>query len=117
MKRTFIRNCSIVIEGHKSSISLEMGFWTEFKQMAGRENISLSRLASLIDMTRADGQNLSSAVRVYILDDMRNRARESTQRANALEKVIEAMREVGEQVIEGHARVSTVIAARGRANA
>lgn len=117
MKRTFIRKCSVVIGGHKSSISLEMEFWTEFKRMAEREKITFSRLAGLIDMTRADGQNLSSAIRVYILDDIRNRGRESAQRVNALEKMIEAMREVGEQVIEGHARVSTVIAARGRANA
>jgi len=71
---------SIVIAGHKTSVSLEDAFWTGLKDIAGTRNMTLSELVASIDADRRQG-NLSSAIRLYVLDHFRgqggNRAVES----------------------------------------
>jgi len=62
---------SIVIDGHKTSISLEDGFWEELKDMAHARRSNLSKLVAQIDQTRTG--NLSSAIRVFILEHIRDR--------------------------------------------
>ena len=57
---------SIVIGGHKTSVSLEDEFWTQLKEIAGASQTTLSRLIAQIDEGRQHG-NLSSAIRVYVL--------------------------------------------------
>lgn len=59
---------SIVIDGHKTSVSMEAAFWTCFKDCAREQSITLSELVELIDAGRVSGANLSSAIRVYLLD-------------------------------------------------
>lgn len=61
-----VQKRSVVIAGHATSISLEPAFWDALKELAGARGISLNRLIEEIDDTR-DG-NLSSAVRVYVLE-------------------------------------------------
>ena len=63
---------SIVIAGHKTSVSLEDAFWTGLKEIAGGRDITLSDLVSSIDTDRRHG-NLSSAIRLFILDYYRQR--------------------------------------------
>jgi predicted DNA-binding ribbon-helix-helix protein len=63
---------SIVIAGHKTSVSLEDAFWTGLKEIAGERDITLSDLVSSIDTDRRHG-NLSSAIRLFILDHYRQR--------------------------------------------
>ncbi len=63
---------SIVIAGHKTSVSLEDAFWKGLKDIAGDRDITLSDLVALIDSERRHG-NLSSAIRLYVLDHYRNR--------------------------------------------
>jgi predicted DNA-binding ribbon-helix-helix protein len=63
---------SIMLAGHKTSVSLEEGFWVALKEIAQRERISVSALVGRID-GRRDG-NLSSAVRMYVLNDFRRGA-------------------------------------------
>src|ERR1700686_5800647 len=58
---------SIVIAGHKTSVSLEDAFWRGLKEIAGGRDMTLSDLVSTIDSDRRHG-NLSSAIRLFVLD-------------------------------------------------
>ena len=58
---------SIVLSGHKTSISLEEAFWNGLKDIAMRRRRTLSDLVSSIDADRKHG-NLSSAVRLFVLN-------------------------------------------------
>ena len=61
---------SIVIAGHKTSVSLEDAFWSGLKDIAGDRDITLSDLVATIDTDRRHG-NLSSAIRLFVLDHYR----------------------------------------------
>ena len=58
---------SIVIAGHKTSVSLEDAFWSGLKDIAASRNMTLSELVASIDTDRRQG-NLSSAIRLFVLD-------------------------------------------------
>jgi predicted DNA-binding ribbon-helix-helix protein len=64
---------SIMIAGHRTSVSLEQAFWDQLKDLAKREAISLAQLIVSIDQERGR-QNLSSAIRVHILAKLIERA-------------------------------------------
>ena len=64
---------SIVIAGHKTSVSLEDAFWQGLKQIATERDITLSDLVASIDTDRHHG-NLSSAIRLFVLEYYRERA-------------------------------------------
>jgi predicted DNA-binding ribbon-helix-helix protein len=64
---------SIVVAGHKTSVSLEEAFWTGMKEISGLRNVTLSELVGEIDTNRQQG-NLSSAIRLFVLDHFKNRA-------------------------------------------
>jgi predicted DNA-binding ribbon-helix-helix protein len=57
---------SIVIAGHKTSVSLEDAFWTGLKEIATCRDMALSELVRIIDTDRQYG-NLSSAIRLFVL--------------------------------------------------
>ena len=61
---------SIVIGGHKTSVSLEDAFWKGLKEIASNRDVTLSEMVSAIDTGRAHG-NLSSAIRLFVLDHYR----------------------------------------------
>ena len=63
---------SIVIAGHKTSVSLEEAFWRGLKDIAGDRDMTLSDLVATIDTDRQHG-NLSSAIRLFVLDHYRSR--------------------------------------------
>ena len=63
---------SIVIAGHKTSVSLEDAFWKGLKEIANGRDMTLSDLVAAIDSERQHG-NLSSAIRLFVLDFYRNR--------------------------------------------
>ena len=65
---------SVKISGHPTSITLEEEFWRELKAYAEMRNISLNRLVSEIDSARPEDSNLSSAVRVYLLQYLKKKA-------------------------------------------
>ena len=73
MKSSVIKR-SIVIDGHKTSVSLEDAFWSDLKEIAHDQGATLSALVAKIDETRAHG-NLSSAIRLYVLDYFRTNGR------------------------------------------
>ena len=66
MKSTVIKR-SIIIEGQKTSISIEDIFWVSLKEIAHKRRLTLSTLVASIKDHRVPGSNLSSAVRVYVL--------------------------------------------------
>ena len=57
---------SIMVAGHKTSVSLEDAFWEGLKEIARGRNTTLSELVGAIDSERRDG-NLSSALRLFVL--------------------------------------------------
>jgi predicted DNA-binding ribbon-helix-helix protein len=63
---------SIVIAGHKTSVSLEDAFWKSLKEIATARDMTLSDVVAAIDSERQHG-NLSSAIRLFVLDYYRNR--------------------------------------------
>ena len=63
---------SIVIAGHKTSVSLEDAFWRGLKDIATGQDMTLSELVATIDTGRKHG-NLSSAIRLFVLDHYRSR--------------------------------------------
>ena len=62
---------SIVIAGHKTSVSLEDAFWKGLKEIAAERNVTLSELVASIDSDRQHG-NLSSGIRLFVLDHYRS---------------------------------------------
>ena len=63
---------SIMIAGHKTSVSLEDAFWRSLKEIATGRDVTLSDLVASIDSDRRHG-NLSSAIRLFVLDHYRQR--------------------------------------------
>lgn len=72
MKTAIIKR-SIVLHGHKTSVSLENEFWEGLREIAERNRTNVSNLVRQIDEARKNG-NLSSAIRVYVFSQFRSRA-------------------------------------------
>lgn len=64
------RKRSVKISGHATSVTLEDEFWAELIRLSKERAISINALISEIDETRKT-LNLSSALRVYILNDLK----------------------------------------------
>jgi predicted DNA-binding ribbon-helix-helix protein len=63
---TRITKRSVVVAGHRTSVSLEDAFWTALAAIAAGDGVSLNKLISQIDGGRRG--NLSSAIRVFVLE-------------------------------------------------
>jgi predicted DNA-binding ribbon-helix-helix protein len=68
-----MRKHSLVIAGHRTSISLETAFWEALHDLARQKGVSVAALAAEIDQQRG-AANLSSALRVHLLQVFRDRA-------------------------------------------
>jgi predicted DNA-binding ribbon-helix-helix protein len=72
-----MRKRSVTIDGHRTSVSLEDAFWVELSAIAQRRGLSLNALVATIDHARGENRaapgNLSSALRLHVLDDLRQR--------------------------------------------
>lgn len=75
--RTGVRKRSVLIAGHATSVSLEPEFWTALKEIAEARGTSLNRLIEDIDRRRQG--NLSSAIRVFVLEETRRGLTERDQ--------------------------------------
>lgn len=69
MKSPIVKR-SIVIGGHKTSVSLEDAFWSGLKEIAHGQRLTLSNMVANIDRARQQS-NLSSAIRLFVLDRLR----------------------------------------------
>lgn len=68
--KSSITKRSVVIDGHKTSVSLEEPFWTAVREITQARAMTVSSLLHEIDSNRANG-NLSSTVRVFVLEYIR----------------------------------------------
>ncbi len=71
MKSVIIKR-SIVLNGHKTSVSLENEFWEGLRQIAEGQKSKVSALVQRIDRERTN-RNLSSAIRIYVFNHFRER--------------------------------------------
>jgi predicted DNA-binding ribbon-helix-helix protein len=62
---------SILLGGRKTSVSLEWAFWSGMKEISEERGKTLYELIGEIDRKRQNS-NLSSAIRVFVLDHFRN---------------------------------------------
>ncbi|WP_345781433.1 ribbon-helix-helix domain-containing protein [uncultured Hoeflea sp.] len=68
-----MRKHSVSIAGHRTSITLEDAFMDALRQMAAERGIAVAALIAEIDSAQATPGNLSSAIRVAVLDWALNR--------------------------------------------
>ena len=68
-----LRKRSVLVSGHQTSVTLEPEFWDEIAAIAARRGLSVNALVSEIDGARAPGENLSSSLRVHVLESLRAR--------------------------------------------
>jgi predicted DNA-binding ribbon-helix-helix protein len=71
--KSAITKRSVVIGGHKTSVSLEEPFWNAVREIAGNQHMTVSSLLRQIDLERRNS-NLSSAIRVFVLENVRSQA-------------------------------------------
>ncbi len=77
---------SIVLGGHKTSVSLEDNFWEGLKEIVTERRTSLTALVGQIDAQREHG-NLSSAIRLFVLAHYQGlRAQQSDTRSQTIEE-------------------------------
>jgi predicted DNA-binding ribbon-helix-helix protein len=87
MKSPVIKR-SIVIAGHKTSVSLEDAFWQGLKDIAGSRDLTLSELVATIDTDRRHG-NLSSGIRLFVLDHYRSLVEDLPKEPTSLNEPIQ----------------------------
>ena len=75
---------SIVIAGRKTSISLEDAFWNSLREIAHRRKETVHQLVASIDANQK-AANLSSAIRVFVIDFYRNQFEREVVVSRALE--------------------------------
>lgn len=63
-----MRKRSVVIAGHRTSVSLENAFWDKLKTIAGERGNTVNQIVTEIDGQRSG--NLSSAIRLYVLNSL-----------------------------------------------
>lgn len=62
-----IRKHSVTIRGHRTSVSVEDAFWDSLRSIAERRAVALALLVEEIDSKRQPDDNLSSAIRLFVL--------------------------------------------------
>ena len=64
---------SLTLRGHRTSVSLEDEFWSAFREIAARDGRAINELAADIDEARGTDTGLASAIRLFVLADLRAR--------------------------------------------
>ena len=62
---------SLTLRGHRTSVSLEDAFWDEFRRLAETRGTSVNELAAEIDAGRGVTSGLASAIRVFVLSEVK----------------------------------------------
>jgi predicted DNA-binding ribbon-helix-helix protein len=81
MKST-VNKHSIIVDGHKTGVCLEDAFWSCLKEIAQTQGMSVSQTVTEIEKSRQRG-NLSSAIRLFVLDRVRSKKVGATVRNTA----------------------------------
>jgi predicted DNA-binding ribbon-helix-helix protein len=88
MRKSAVVKRSIVIAGHKTSVSLEDLFWKQLKEISHKQEETVSDLVAKIDKER-EHNNLSSAIRVFVLTYVSEQAEAGTRRIGQIIQVNE----------------------------
>ena len=64
---------SVTLQGHRTSISLEDAFWSEFRAIAADRDMPINALVAQIDAARGLETGLASAIRLYVLQVLKDR--------------------------------------------
>ncbi len=83
MKSTIVKR-SIILAGHKTSVSLEEPFWLGLKEIAHNRRDTLANVVGGIDGRRQQA-NLSSAIRLFVLESVRSGGKSEAASTDALE--------------------------------
>lgn len=62
---------SLTLSGHRTSVSMEAAFWDEFRRLAEARGVSINALASELDRARTPPASLASAIRLFVLGEIR----------------------------------------------
>ena len=62
---------SLTLQGHQTSVSLETAFWNEFRRLAAARNLSVNALAAKLDAGRTPPASLASAIRLFVLAEVK----------------------------------------------
>ena len=83
--KSLILKRSVALAGHKTSVSLEDAFWRSLKEIAAYQHVTLCALLASMDSGRDHG-NLSSAIRLFVLNFYRNQleGRDQSERVQAI---------------------------------
>lgn len=65
------RKRSVVLQGHQTSVSLETPFWDEFRRIAASRQVSVNTLAAELDAARIPPASLASAIRLFVLAEVK----------------------------------------------
>ncbi|MEM1039022.1 MAG: ribbon-helix-helix domain-containing protein [Pseudomonadota bacterium] len=72
-----LKKYSVTIRGHRTSLTLEPEFWDGLKDIATRRSQSMAALITAVDNKRGEDENLSSALRLRVLDDLQKRLQQT----------------------------------------
>ncbi|WP_068115119.1 ribbon-helix-helix domain-containing protein [Tropicimonas marinistellae] len=64
---------SLTLSGHRTSVSLEEPFWRAFREIAAERSQPINALAAEIDRDRGLDMGLASAIRLFVLQEYRQR--------------------------------------------
>jgi predicted DNA-binding ribbon-helix-helix protein len=68
---------SVSINGHRTSYSLEQPFYDELTGIAAVRGVTLASLVASVDAARPTGANLSSALRLFVLEQLKQQKTEA----------------------------------------
>ena len=69
---SLITKHTVTMYGRRSSVSLEASFWREIVRMAGEAGGGIGKFVEIIDEARGGTGNLSSALRLAVIDDLKD---------------------------------------------
>lgn len=78
-----VQKRSIVVGGHKTSITLEEVFWQEVRRIAVEQSLTIGQFITAVDSSRAEGSNLSSALRLAVIHNLHAKLASPRASANA----------------------------------
>ena len=62
---------SVTLKGHRTSISLEDAFWAELRRISAEKGKPINALVAEIDVERGTSTGLASAIRLFVLEDLK----------------------------------------------
>jgi predicted DNA-binding ribbon-helix-helix protein len=70
---------SVTLHGHRTSISLEVPFWAELRAISHDKSLPINALVAEIDAARGMDSGLASAIRVYVLEVLKERLAKASE--------------------------------------